>query len=392
MKFSLENNFKKQHKNLDNYNDSLLEFIKKEGLSAENYDNDTERIMDEKFKLLFDKRNDYEEGFVKLENPNYFKNFFKEKKYNIIKPQSIIKKNSTTLFTSAGVQILDDYIFDEKEITKDKMYVAQPVIRTQFIDSIKDGVSTSFINISTEKMNPTTEDHFSSIKDWLNILDSLGINRNNLDIFIKKGEPNWGGKVFKNNIFMFFYKGLEIGDAIYAYDIPQSTRESTSFSDIGFGLERLRWSLSHKNYFDYNEDNGASLKTLDYCKTLALLSGSGVRPSNKSHGYRFRQFSKRLQQEFPGRIDSTKKIINHYYNFWTKWTSLDNGQEDSLQLIEKENERNFNRLLLDVLSESYSDVGIDINMSTVQLLESLKGTSVKEEHLNKILTEIYEKH
>ncbi len=72
--------------------------------------------------------------------------------------------------------------------------------------------------------------------------------------------------------------------------------------------------------------------------------------------------------------------------------SLGSGQENSLQLIEKENERNFNRILLDILSESYSDVGIDINMSTVQLLESLKGTSVKEEHLNKILTEIYEKN
>ena len=346
--------------------------------------------MLEKFNLSFSERINNNESFNNLENPKYLQNFFRIHNYNVIAPQSILQKNGTTFFTSAGVQILDEYIFNEKELISDKMFVAQPAIRTQFIDEVKNGVSTSFINISTEKLNPTMGEHFSSIKDWLLLLNDLGINKKDLDIFNRKGEPNWGDKKFKNNILMVFYKGLELGDAIYAHDIPQINRGSISFSDIGFGLERLKWALSSHEYFDYKYDNAINPKVLDYCKTLTLLSGSNLQPSNNSQGYRFRQFSKKLQQEFPGKIAITKRILMHYYNFWTKWTNLEKGAKESVELIEKENERNFNRVLIDKLSETYSDVGIDINISTEKLLKLLKGTSVEEEHLNKILKEIYE--
>ena len=394
MKFDFENNFKQnKEKNelLMDYDNSLLEFQKLENLNINDYGNNTEEKMLEKFNLTFRERINNRESVNNLENPEYLENFFQTKNYNIIKPQSILQKNGTTLFTSAGVQILDDYIFNEKELVNEKMFVAQPVIRTQFINAVKDGTSTSFINISTEKLNPTMAEHFSSIKDWLSLLNDFGINKKDLDIFNRKGEPSWGEKKFKNNIMIFFYKGLEIGDAIHAYDIPQTNRENISFSDIGFGVERLKWSLGGHNYFDYKHNNLLSPKVLDYCKTLALLSASNLEPSNNNQGYRLRQFSKRLQQEFPGKIDSTKNLLMCYYNFWSKWVNLEKGPKESIEVIEKENERNFNRILLDKLSEKYNDVGIDINLSTEEVLKLLKGTSVEEDHLNKVLKDIYEK-
>jgi len=394
MKFDFENNFEKNKQNkecLMDYDNSLLEFKKLENININNYEENTEEKMLEKFNLTFRERANNYESVNNLENPEYLENFFQKKKYDIIQAQSVLQKNGTTLFTSAGVQILDDYIFNEKELVSEKMFVIQPVIRTQFINEVADGISTSFINISTEKLNPTMTEHFSSIKDWLSLLSDLGINKKDLDIFDRKGDPSWGGKKFKNNIMMFFYKGLEIGDAIYAYDISQSNRESISFSDIGFGIERLKWSLGNDNYFDYKYDNSLRPKVFDYCKTLALLSGSNLEPSNNNQGYRFRQFSKRLQQEFPGKVDSTKNILMYYYDFWSKWVNLEKGPKESLEIIEKENERNFNRILLDKLSEKYNDVGIDINLSTEEVLKLLKGTSVEEDYLNKLLKDIYER-
>ncbi|MFA5109588.1 MAG: hypothetical protein WC458_03520 [Patescibacteria group bacterium] len=392
MKFEWEPFIEKNEKLFD-YNNSLLNFCKEKGLEVSSYDDNTEKQMANKFNVEFlsDRIKNGDNNKI-LDKPKILENFFKNKGYKIIEPSSIIKRDGSTLFTSAGVQILDEIIFKEEDILNEKMYVSQPVLRTQFIDNVKEGTSTSFINMSSEKINATLSEHFSSVGDWLSLLEDLGINKRDLNIYDRKGEPNWGGKAFKNHILTFFFKGLEIGDAIYAYDVPQDSRENLNFSDIGFGLERLRWSLGDNNYFGWNSEDNIRPKILDYCKTLTILSGSGLIPSNNNHGYRFRQFSKKLQSEYPGQKNKIKEILVYYYDFWREWTKFEKDKSDCISTIEKENERNFNRILLDRLSEKHSDVGIDINMPTEELLKRLKGTSVGKTYLENILKELYERY
>ncbi|OGY41588.1 MAG: hypothetical protein A2Y82_01190 [Candidatus Buchananbacteria bacterium RBG_13_36_9] len=58
-------------------------------------------------------------------------------------------------------------------------------------------------------------------------------------------------------------------------------------------------------------------------------------------------------------------------------------------MIKKENERNFNRELLDLLKLKYADVDIDINQSTEKVLKLLRGTSVDKDYLVEFYKKIH---
>lgn len=66
-------------------------------------------------------------------------------------------------------------------------------------------------------------------------------------------------------------------------------------SDLGFGLERIRWKIVNKSYYDlYNSFDNIDIKVKAYLSALALLTVNDVKPSNKNAGYRVRLFSKKL--------------------------------------------------------------------------------------------------
>ena len=334
----MKNNFEISQSGLENINCKDL------------YKNKLERfITANKLRISVPKEEDYgaeEYKFIKnpenpnslkLENPEFMNSFFESKGYGLVKPKNIINNGGTTLFVSAGVQLLDDVIFKEKTISERKIFVAQPVFRTQYIDSINEGFSTSFINIASEIVNPSVDDHFCAIGDWINMLRELGLKREKVTLKTREKEPQWGDKKFKESILMLYYDGLEIGDANYIYDIPQKTRSSLKISDIGFGLERIQWILKGGSYFDGKKVE--DMCVFDHCKTMALLAGSGLKPSNKEHGYRLRQLSKRV-------MDTGKKsndllaTLKDCYNYWKKWTFLTMPESGALEIINSENRRN----------------------------------------------------
>ncbi len=336
------------------------------------------------------------EAASKLETPVFISEYFKSKNCQVVPPISIINKQGTTLFTSAGIQILDNVIHNEEEIPKGKLFVAQPVFRTQFINKAEQGISTSFINISTEIVNPTQEQHFNTFTEWLRFLESLGFNRSKLIFSFKDSRPKWGDKKFKSHVIKVHYDGLEIGDAGWIYDFPQETRSNLRISDIGFGLERIKWLLNRGNYFspsDAEEEKikGINSSILDYCKTLSLLAGSNLKPSNKEQGYRFRQLSKRLISVNTKEHEELNPLLEMYYKFWHKWSDISVSKEVALETINIENERNFNRELLNRLKEKFLDTDININQPTKELIRALRGTSVEKNFLNKVLEQMYGK-
>lgn len=287
-------------------------------------------------KYTFQENPENPEG-IELENPEFLNSFFESKGYGVTKPKSIINKGGTTLFISAGVQVLDDVVFNEKKVPEKKIFVSQPVFRTQYMDQVGEGFSTTFINIASEIVNPSVANHFDAINDWVCLLEKLGLKKEKITLKTREKEPQWGDKKFKDFILMIYYDGLEIGDANYIYDIPQKTRDPLKISDIGFGLERIKWILKGGSYF--NEREIKDPRVFDYCKTIALLTGSGLKPSNKEHGYRLRQLSKRL-------IDSDKKfdelipVLKYYYNYWKKWTYLTMPESGAIEVANTENKRN----------------------------------------------------
>ena len=185
---------------------------------------------------------------------------------------------------------------------------------------------------------------------------------------------------------------MEIGDASFVKDFPQTNRNNLSFSDIGFGLERIRWILqggTYANTFTENSHNKKETSIGDVClHSLTLLSGSGLKPSNKEHGYRFRLFSKRLIEDIKGDYVNLEASVAHYYQEWKKWTKLEVSEEETIKTISKENQRNFNRILIDELKKYYNDVNLDINLSTEIIINRLSGASVDKNNLLSILKEL----
>ncbi len=333
-----------------------------------------------------------QKGAELLSTPDFFNQFFTKNGFDVISPIPLVNKNGTTLFICAGVQILDSVIHQEAPIPQKPSFVAQPVLRTQFIDYIGEGTSTSFINVSTCQLNLSRQEHFQHLQTWVDLFLQLGLKETDLYFKIKPYEQRWGDKVVKSEKIFIIYDGLEIGDSSYVENLPQKGRRNLSLSDIGFGLERIKWIMQGGSYFDVL-GNGRVSDNIDRVSavcthTLSLLAGEGLKPSNKEQGYRFRLFSKKLVSDILGNHLETNEQVRSYYDYWKIWTNLSLSVDQALHAVTQENTRNFNRNLLDKLCEKYPDVGLDINLPTTVILKRLKGTSVKPDYLSQVLYEL----
>jgi len=331
-------------------------------------------------------------GAELLSSPDFLSQHFADNGHTVVAPLPLINRGGTTLFVCAGVQILDPIIHQEAPIPSDPVFVAQPVLRTQFIDCVGEGTSTSFINVSTCQINVDQGEHFRCLQTWIDLFVRLGLNKDDFYFKTKPYEQQWGDRVVKGEKMFIVYDGLEIGDASYVPNLPQKNRTDLSLSDIGFGLERIKWIMQGGSYFEALGEGlvvtGIDEVAIACCHTLSLLAGEGLRPSNKSQGYRFRLFSKKLVTATLGVHPVVLEQIGSYYDYWKKWNNLPESKDWVLQAIAQENTRNFNRVLLNKLSEEYSDVGLDINQATAVILKRLKGTSVRPDHLIQTLNEL----
>ena len=107
------------------------------------------------------------------------KKYFLERVYNCIGANPFVN-NKDTVFLTAGIQpILSDYRNDKLDNNK-KIYLSQPVIRTQFIDSITEGSSIAFINSTTAGFNITEKEHNILVQDWIELFYKLGMNTSNI--------------------------------------------------------------------------------------------------------------------------------------------------------------------------------------------------------------------
>lgn len=303
----------------------------------------------------------------------YAKEFFANKDFEIVKgtgPVNTyalnknyhIKSLEDPLFTTSGVSVFYESIFDERDRHQKEIFIAQPSIRTQFFDDIgrKDGFSTSFVNISTEELNPDIKNHIKHIDDWLNYFSSIGLFVNDMKLSKRYDAPDWGKGQFQNIIIDINYDGLQLGDAVLAYGIPQNSRKNLSISDVGFGLERICWALNKtKSYFDILGPLPDSLikspQLIDTTRTLTLMAGGGVDPSKIEQGYRFRQFSKRLVNL--NESYESDNFIPYYYGFWNKFIDLNRTLDDSRKIIRKECDRNLNIKLCEALNIKPNGLG-----------------------------------
>lgn len=226
-----------------------------------------------------------------------------------------------TDLVSAGVQIFSDALLsggstDQKGI---KFFVAQPCVRLSSLksqeDSISPDMSTSFVNICTESLGVSIDDHIKSVDDWISVLSNSGLHARKMNLIVKDREEDWGaGKFLMHQIF-FVYDSVEIGDANFTFALPNC--ENLSMSDIGFGLERVCWvinGLSEYSHTFSNLESSSDYQLQDTCRTIALLLLSKVNPSSRGAGGRLRWLIKRAMLK--GDTDSVVRLVYFYLNFW----------------------------------------------------------------------------
>lgn len=320
--------------------------------------------------------------------PDYIKKFFIDNGYKYFKPFSIIN-NQDTVFISAGIQPLLKSARENQILDCEKVYLPQPVIRTQYSESIEEGSSIAFTNVTTATFNNSEEEHLKMVKDWYNFLNEIGISKNNISTLSDVYETRWDDLDLIGKRTFHYYNNLEIGDTTFFSKIAKNGKSISvkTMSDLGFGLERLRWRATNKSYYNlYNKFDEIDLKVKAYLSALALLAVNEVKPSNKNAGYRVRLFSKKLINIIEGRSLNVQelKYLEECIIYWKLWQEKD---YDNKEIIINELTRNGNRFILDMLSEEgYKNLtGININISREEFNKRLRFSGVPEERIKKLI-------
>jgi len=327
---------------------------------------------------------------LNIDSPEYFNDSFYKHGFKIIQPMSVVDGNIKTLFAVSGVQVLDPIIHDNAEIIDNKIFIAQPVIRTQFLPQVQEGSLTSFINLTANNINGSYEDHVASINGWITILTDLGFSKEKFSVKISHNKNLWGKKEFENEFIGIYYNGIEIGEASYIEKMPQDDRPPISISDVGFGMERMNFSLCGKTLNDYY-DKELPIKVIDGSRTLTLLVGSGVKPGNNGREYRVRLFSKNFVRENMGVGANPSDIFKLSYEQWSKWTKLPLSMQETLDILLLEYDRNFNSEILNFLQDHNINVKIDINQKTGNFINQLIRTGSVDEKLVNNIYKLYAK-
>ncbi len=335
---------------------------------------------------------------ILLDNTEKLASYFEDIK--IERPDKVVRsKGDTTFFTTAGVQRIETILREKGKLEKEKFIVAQPSIRSQFMDKVKEGTSTSFVNFSIESIKPDSQEFTNLFKNFINLICTLGVNPNDLRFEIKEDSVKWGPKQFNNIGVTIYFNGIELGESVYIHDYPVSEEEKISIVDLGFGVERVMWATGQespyfsefKDVYKDNEmiDTDEITAVLDPIRTMVLIAGEGVHVSQHDHGYRLRQFSKRFIERSRGINLKAEDLVRSSLEHWEQWGYVPTlNEEEIINIIQSENERNINSIFLKTLKETeYIDLYVDINQSQEDFLKQMRF-SVSQEIINKIIKKI----
>lgn len=325
----------------------------------------------------------------KLINSKDIKKYFLDRNYNCLAPHQIVS-TADTVFITAGIQpILSDFRnFKINDVRK--IYLSQPVIRTQFANSISEGSSIAFINSTTAGFNISEKEHDMLVNDWIELFYQLGMKPGNIESSSKIYERTWGDLLVCGNKTFYYYNNIELGDTTFFTKVTKDGRNIgiDTMSDVGFGLERIRWCLNNESYFDLYSDSEELIPEVKaYLSVIALLAVNGVTPSNKNSGYRARLFSKKLVNLLDG--IELKGYLETYLleciKYWKDWQEVNN--EIDITVITNEYIRNCNRYIIDKLvSEGFENIsGININISREDFKKRLLSSGIEKDKIKKLI-------
>ena len=324
---------------------------------------------------------------VLLDSPEKFGAYFEG--IDIENPDKMCRpKGDTTYFTTAGVQRIETILREEGKLERRKFVIAQPSIRSQFMDKVKDGTSTSFVNLSVESIVSTPDEFIDLSNQLIKMVIDQGASRDGLEFKIEEVFDKWGDRKFTKTVLTIYFKETEVGECVYIHDYSSSKTEKVAVSDISFGVERLNWALGNSiNYFpEFNDfysetvDSNKITSVIDCIRTAVLMAGEGIKPSHHDPGYRLRQLLKRFVSRNQIIDFDATKLARTAFAYWEKWGFKPSVPIDEVvEIINLENVRSYNVLILSMLEkEGGPRININVSQPTNRLLEQINRSLPKE--------------
>ena len=157
---------------------------------------------------------------------------------------------STTFFITSGIQHFENILFNGEIPNEGPSFFVQPVIRTNYRDSVGEGRVSSFVNLSTVRFNCSLDQYIEDLDGWMDSLSKLGLYMGDFIFKLKHRKVDLESDNFwrKNEGLgvSCSYGGLGLGDASYH---SLTGQEDKPFEDIGFGLERIVWARNKNPTF-----------------------------------------------------------------------------------------------------------------------------------------------
>jgi hypothetical protein len=280
-----------------------------------------------------------------LKDDDYTKDFFADRGFEIAEALHIINRNKhrTTDFIGAGILMIEDNIHSPGNRKEFLRFVAQPSFRTQHVGGINPGFSPAFVNLASVGIGLDFGQHCAVIKHWEDYLVSLGMDRANIQYQENWVQKQWGATNMTGHEVYFCYQGFPLGDASFN-TVTDGDNAGFSFSDTGFGLERIKWLLQGGEYQQTFSSSNSLYENKSYpdiCRlhALTLLVGQDVRPGANGDRARVRKLSREYANNHTN-PENTGEIVSDYYDNWSAWTSLSINKADVVNIILQENQNN----------------------------------------------------
>lgn len=307
-----------------------------------------------------------------------------------IKPDRVLRpEGDTTIFTSAGIQHLETLECDKINLESEKFKIAQPVVRSQFMDKIKEGYSTAFIDEAVTQLGVSDEDFFSMCKQM--VIDSLNHDADIQKYYltIETQDDRWGQKKFTKLVVTLYYDGNEVSEGVYIDKFSKIDGQIVSVAETTYSAERFNW-IHRENrdqpYFIgfeefYHSDNKDDVaRIIDPVRTATLMLMQGVVPSHKDPGFRLRQLIKRFVERNAEASFSEDRLLDLSYDFW-----LGNNVEGIVdkvgvrELLKKEMTRVQNvHIVGRVERDTGKKIKVDVNLSTDEFIKRIYSSSPED--------------
>jgi hypothetical protein len=252
----------------------------------------------------------------------------------------------TDLLVSA-IQGLDPFLKDGVDRIWREGYLSQPVVRftgeRDASSALREGYLTAFVNLSAVTRIASVARHVELLNAWIGGLSAIGIHASRLaiggDLAVWQRGPVSGITLFCE------CDGTGISDAVLLWHTADPRYLA---SDIGSGLERLRWLLSRQSWATTTFGDSArywSADLLDAVRTATLLAMSGIRSGPRGAGYGLRRVLGRIPASMAA--SGLGRLVRQQHGYWSAlgvtgpdWPHVSSAIEDGVLALDRPTQAN----------------------------------------------------